>query len=204
MTSRVRFALARDVFEAFPLLSRFVPAPADDVEPLEYARRLQAGKQPLQAVALLAHTLPRREAVWWGRCCVTALTGAAGEDDCARAAEAWVRAPEEPTRRAALELGLASSNKRPTTWLALAAGRSGGSLSAPDKEPVAPAPEACAQAVGAAITLAIVAKDPREIHGWIEACVAGGVAFAQGGGADVRAPAPGRSPRPPAGRSVRR
>ena len=195
MTSRVRFARARDVFEAFPFLSRFVPAPADGVDPLDYARRLLAGRRPLQAVAVLAHTLPRREAVWWGRRCVATLTGAAGEDDCARAAEAWVRAPEEPTRRAALDLGLAGDKKRPTTWLALAAGRSGGSLSAPDKEPVAPAPEACAQAVGAAITLAIVAKDPRELRGWIEACVASGLAFAAGGEVTISAPPPGRAAR---------
>jgi len=137
---------------------------------------------------MLAYTLPRREAVWWGRRCLAAMLGAAGEDACARAAEDWVRAPEDETRRAALELGASCEVSSPTAWLALAAGRSGGSVSAPDQEPIPAPPQACAQAVVAALAIAVSQQPPTEIRAWIEACVKGGLAFAEGGELKVFAP----------------
>ena len=193
MTTRVRFSRSADVFEAFPMLARFAAPPPDDIDPLGDVRRRLATRRPLEAIALLAHTLPRREAVWWASRAVAALQGAAGQDECARAAEAWVRAPDEPNRLQALALGLAAAQERPTTWLALAAGRSGGNVAPPDHPPAPAAPEACAQAVSAAVTLALVAREPREMLPWIAACVGGGIAFAEGGEAKILPPAAGRS-----------
>ncbi len=190
MTTRVRFSRSADVFEAFPMLARFAAPPTDEVDPIEDIRRRLAGRRPVEAIALLAHTLPRREAVWWARRCVAALLGAKGEDECALATETWVRAPDDQNRREALERGLAAVEGRPTTWLALAAGRSGGNVAPANLPPTPATPEACAQAVSAAITLAIVTKEPREMPGWMDACVSGGVAFAEGQEMKIVAPAP--------------
>src|SRR5260370_31734133 len=119
MSSRIRFAAARNVFEAFPDLRRFVSPPTDDCAPLDYARRLLASPQPVDAIVFLAHLLPRREAVWWARQCVVANLGAVAEADPAtRAPDACVRAPEQGTRRAALDIAAAGDASRAATVLA--------------------------------------------------------------------------------------
>src|SRR5260370_11775958 len=169
MSSRIRFAAARNLSGALPDLGRFVSPPTDDCAPLDYARRLLASPQPVDAIVFIAHLLPRREAVWWARQCVVAILGAAAEADPAtRAADAWVRAPEEETRRAALEIAAAGDESRAATWLARAAALSGGSRTAPDQEPRPPQPSACAQAANAPIILAICAGQgqaiPPRIH----------------------------------------
>jgi len=190
MSSRIRFSTARDVVEAFKDLRRIALAPADGTPPLDYARQLLASRRPIDAILFLAYLLPRREAIWWARQCVGAILEARGDDEALRAADAWVRAPEEERRRAALAIGAAGDQDRPTTWLALAVGRSGGSVSAADQKPIVPPPSACAQAVNAAIVLAICRQDPRTIGAWVSACVEAGVRFAEGGEARVAAPRP--------------
>ena len=182
-SSRIRFTTARDVFEAFKELGQIAPMPVGDVGPTDYARHLLGSRRPIHAMAYLAHLLPRREAVWWARQCVGAILGPSGADEAMQAVEAWVRAPEEERRRAALDIGNAGDRKRPTTWLALAAGRSGGSVAPPDKDPVAPRPVDCAQAANAAIVLAICTTNPKEFGSWIRACVEAGIRFAEGGDA---------------------
>jgi len=189
MTSRIRVSRASDVFEAFPGLRMFTARPPEGVDPASYVRHLLAGPRPKQALTMLAYTLPRREAVWWGRRCLAAMLGPVGEDACARLAEDWVRAPEDETRRAALELGASGDPSSPTTWLALAVGRSGGSVSAPDQKPIPAPPQACAQAVAGALAIAVSQRPPTEIRAWIEACVKGGLAFAEG--RDLKISAPG-------------
>ena len=189
MSPRIRFAAAGNVFEAFPSLRRYAPPPADHCAPLDYARRLLASPRAADALIYLAHLLPRREAVWWALQCVVAIQGPAAEADPAtRAAEAWVRAPEEETRRVALEIAAGSDKARAATWLARAAALSGGSRTPPDQEPRPPQPAACAQAANAAIILAIISREGRAVPAWIEACAEAGIRFAGGGDAKVIAP----------------
>ncbi len=193
MSSRLRFITARDVFAAFPDLRYVVPPPGGDVEPLDYARSLLASPRPADAVVFLAYLLPRREAVWWARQCVGVILGPLAEDEAFRAAEAWVRAPEEDNRRLALQVGGAGDQRQATTWLALAAAWSGGSMCAPDIKPMAPPISACAKAANAAIIMAISSSDPLTIGKWIAACAQAGIRFAEGGDARVIAPVSPRS-----------
>jgi hypothetical protein len=188
MSSRVRFVAAGDVFEAFADLRQAVPPPRGDAAPLAYARELLASPRPANAIAFLAHLLPRREAVWWARQCVGALLGPRAEDAALRAAEAWVRSPEEENRRAALEIGAASDQRLPTTWLALAAAWSGGSMCAPDLKPLPPPKSACAKAANAAIALACASGDPLGYAQRVAACAEAGIRFADGGDGRVIAP----------------
>ncbi len=183
MSSRIRFATARNVFEAFPDLRHVAPPPADESAPLDYARRLLISRRPTDAIAFLAYLLPRREAVWWARQCVGAILGRRADDAALRAAEAWVRAPEEDNRQAALAIGAAGDQANATTWLALAAAWSGGSMCAPDLKPLAAPISACAKAANAAIVLAATAGDPLAIGPWITACAEAGIRFAEGGDA---------------------
>jgi hypothetical protein len=190
MSSRIRFSKARDVFEAFPDLRQVVPAPKDESGPMDYARQLLASPNRAQAIAFLSYLLPRREAVWWARQCVAAILGPKAEHDPAlQAAENWVRAPEEENRQAALAVGTAGDQHQATTWLALAAAWSGGSMCPPDAPPM-PAPPsimtappwACAKAVNAAIMLSMVGE-PNAINDRLKACAEAGIRFAEGGDA---------------------
>lgn len=188
MPSRVRFALARDVFETFADLKFAAAQPSGNSAPLDHARALLAEPRPSEAIIFLAHLLPRREAVWWAVQCVRAMLGSRAEDEALRAADEWVRTPEEDKRRAALDTASAADPRAPTTWLAYAAGWSGGSLSAPDQEPARPPPAACATAANAAVMLAVTQGDPLGVVDRIRACAEAGVRFADGGDARVSAP----------------
>ncbi len=188
MSSRIRFASARNVFEAFPDLGRVVTPPADDPAPLDYARALMAAPSPNAAVVFLAHLLPRREATWWAIQCVRAMLGAGADDEALRAADAWVRTPEEDTRRAALAAYNGRDPKAPTTWLAYAAGWSGGSVTGPDKDPMPAPPGACAMGAQTAVILAACAGDPLGVVDRLKACAEAGVRFAEGGDAKVQLP----------------
>ncbi len=188
MSSRIRFASARDVFEAFSDLGHAASPPLDDSAPLDYARASLASLRPTDATVFIAYLLPRREAVWWALQCVRAMLGASADDEALRAAETWVRAPDEDNRRAALAAANAGDLSAPTTWLAFAAGRSGGSLSPPDQPPM-PAPRsACAMAANTAVMMAACAGDPRGVVQRITACAEAGICFADGGAATVTGP----------------
>jgi len=181
MLSRIRFATARSVFEAFPDLRYVVEPPEDDIKPLDLARALSATPRPSDALLFISHLLPRREAVWWAAQCVRAFIGEASVDEALRAAETWVRTPEADNRNAALSLANASDRRKSTTWLAFAAGWSGGSMLPPDREPLPPPAGACAMAANTAIMLAVAAGDPRAVVDRIGACAEAGVRFASGG-----------------------
>jgi hypothetical protein len=188
MSSRVRFASARDVFEAYPDLKLVTTTPQDDAAPLDYARSLLASPRPNEAIILIAHLLGRREAVWWAIQCVRAMLGARAEDEALRAVESWVRAPEEDNRRSALAAFSAGDQRAPTTWLAFAVGWSGGSVTAPDKDPLPAPPTACAMGANTAIMLAAAAGDPLGVVPRVRACAEAGIRFAEGGDAKVDAP----------------
>jgi len=180
MPSRIRFATARSVFDAFSDLDYVAARPADDIDPLDHARALISSR-PREAVLFLSCLLPRREAVWWAAQCVRALIGKDGADEALRAAETWVRAPEDENRRAALSVANACDRRKPATWLAFAAGWSGGSVLAADQKPMPAPPGACAMAANAAIMMAVAAGDPPGAMRRMAACAEAGVRFAGGG-----------------------
>src|SRR5260370_28083500 len=126
MQSRIRFSTARSVFDAFPDLTYVAARPADDIQPLNHARALLGSARPSDAILFISHLLPRREAVWWAAQCVRALIAEASAEEALRAAETWVRMPEDDNRRAALGIANDSDRRKPTTWLAVAARWSSG------------------------------------------------------------------------------
>ena len=126
--------------------------------------RLEAGGFLVEAVRLVAHALPKREAVWWACMCAAAVPDAAlpAADQAARqAAEAWVRRPtEDPLRRAAWEAAQKTEFRSPEAWAAVGAYWSGGSM-APEGQPVVPpAPHLTGVAVCGAVVMASVRRQP--------------------------------------------
>jgi hypothetical protein len=187
MSSRIRFTVARQIFDTFRSAGRVISLAPSDEEPLAFARKLAQSRRPIEAVAFCAYLLPRREAVWWACQCVRAIEGQSLKNDAAlAAAEAWVRDPEEATQRAALLASDSTGRVAATSLLARAAGWSGGNISRKDGRSVAAQPNMTAKAVYAAIGLAIARAGAVRQAAWTAACIEAGIRFAEGGDARPR------------------
>lgn len=139
--SNLRFATARALYETFPQsVTKLAVGPTDE-SPLDFLRRLSTSGKIEDAVTFCAYLLPRREAVWWASGNVKAFLGNIPQSGAAAlaAAETWVREPDDRNREAALRLGMQANPNDPTTWVALGAGWSGGSIS-PNPKVLVPVP----------------------------------------------------------------
>jgi hypothetical protein len=188
MSERLRFSSARQVFEAFPNAAKVIQMRPGDEPPIDFLRTLLSRAHRFDAVTFAAFLLPRREAVWWGCQCVRAMSDGKA-DETLTAAEAWVRDPEQSPQRAAQALWEAGDKRAPTTWLAMAAGQSGGNVAPENAPPRRALPHMTAVGVKCAVILAIAEKPSRDQPAWISACVEAAIRFAEGGDAKVRAPA---------------
>jgi hypothetical protein len=189
MPSRIRFSSAQQIFEVFPTAAEEIQARPRNERPEDFALSLIASGERFESVVYAAYLLPRREAVWWGCQCLRALREERNPA-ALQAAEAWVRDPDDETRRAALDIWQEGDRTHPATWLAFAAAHSGGNIAPPEHPPRTPAPHMTALGVRSAVILAIVAKPTSEQPAWLRACVEACVRFGQGGEAKVMAPSP--------------
>lgn len=138
---KLRFSSAREVFEAFPTLGDDLTSGPTADSPLQYLQILRESGTPEDGVAFSAYVLNRRDTVWWACQCLRLLIpGIETGDPALRAAEAWVYAPDEDKRLAALRLGIEEDRQRPATWLSLAAGWSGGNIAPPGVAGIVPSP----------------------------------------------------------------
>lgn len=137
--SRLRFSTAREVFDTFPAAGKLIRTPPTIEHPLVFLKRLAQGPAPADAIGFCAFVLPRREAVWWAAQSLRAMQAqGAAPDQGLVAAETWVRNPHDDTRRAALALADEADTALPGTWVAFAAGYSGGSMVATHSVPCPP------------------------------------------------------------------
>jgi hypothetical protein len=181
--SRVRFATARALYETFPEVAEQIKIAPTDQFPIEFLKNLVSKGKLDEAVAFCAYLLPRREAVWWACTCARASLGEIPRDRgaCVLAAEAWVYDPDDAHRKAALEIGAASDSNDPLTWLALAAGWSGGLLVTFPSLPV-PVPTymtARAARIAVLLSAAKAGKDQRPAR--LQACIEDGIKLAETG-----------------------
>jgi len=180
--ARIRFVTAQDLFEAFPTASLDVDAEPNDQPSLLYLQDLADGEEPKKAVAFCAYLLPRREAVWWGCRSVRKLmpSQSAAELQLMQAAEKWIEVPEEEQRLVALDLGMKSNPNWASTWLALAAGWSGGNILLGIQATALAPPQQTPRAVRAAILSAVARLAPAERENGLRSCVADGIQIAAG------------------------
>ena len=151
--------------------------------------RLEASGFLVEASRLVAHALPKREAVWWA--CMCASHTAPGDlpetDRLARElAEEWVRKQTDKGRREAMAKAEAGNFGTPEAWAAVAAFWSGDSMSPEGQSPVPPAPHLCGTAVAGAVVLAAVRGDPSRQPARLKRFLESGRNIAAGG--------PGRLP----------
>ncbi len=133
-----------------------VAASADAQEAL---RRLESEGHLMDAVRLLAHALPNREATWWACVCVgyTAPPDRPAPERAAlAAAEQWVRRQTEDLRRAALAAAQHAGFASPEAWAGVAAFWSGDTASPSAISSEAPSHPLTGIAVVGAVALASV------------------------------------------------
>jgi hypothetical protein len=178
--TKLRFATATDVFNAFPTLGQEMDARPADEAPLVFLNHLGAGQTPEDAITFAAYMLPRREAVWWTVQCVRSLAPPRSdpEDRAMKIAEVWVREPEEHRRRAALEIGLRGDRNSAAAWVALAAAWSGGPILVGDQPGPPNPPHLTAQASRTAILIALSRGAAAGRPAAIRMCIDGAIRLA--------------------------
>lgn len=155
-----------------------------DTHPRVTVERLMDAACFLDAVKLLAHGLPKREAVWWACLAARAVQRPDTDKDnmdALLAAEAWAKKPTEDNRQLARALGIKTGHKTAASWAATAAAWSAGSLSAPAEPPVVPPEYLYAHAVAGAVSLAAVLADPEDPAEKYRLFLAQGIDLACGG-----------------------
>ena len=137
----------------------------DEHTPRRFLELLIGKELFLDAIRLLAFTLPKREAVGWGCLCVRHSLGtevAAEISETQVAAERWVSNPDETNRQAAKAAVPEDGPESPSDLLALAAFFSGGSVVAPKLDPVPPPDHVTPQFVAGAVMIGAVKNQPEK------------------------------------------
>jgi hypothetical protein len=180
--SLLRFATVQDLYESFPTAADDIKLPASNEPSLAFVQNLIAKHSWFPAISFCAYLLPRREAIWWGCQSIRRmqLHLNAKETEALDIAEAWVREPDDPHRRAALELGVKSDGALCSTWMLLAVGWSGGNLIAPSQHAMAvqPAPQQTARAVRGGVMLALARLTREQINAAAKSCLEEAIALA--------------------------
>ena len=136
-----------------------------DQGPRELLDRLVDGRHHLDAVRLMAHALPKREALWWAARCARMAAGDPPEGPVAaalEAADAWFLDPVDANRRAAMTAAEAAGLGTPAGCACAGIYFSGGSVAPVGVPDVPPADHATAQFVAAAVALAAVRIEPEK------------------------------------------
>ena len=123
---------------------------------------LAADRMP-DALRLIAHALPKREAVWWACMCargVPALDPNPLDADALTAAELWVRRPDEASRRATMEIAQKGGFRSAEAWAAVGAFWSGGNMSAEGQPEVLPPEHLTGVAVVGSLMLSAMRHKP--------------------------------------------
>lgn len=124
---------------------------------------LVAAERMPDALRLIAHALPKREAVWWACMCaraVPALDPNPLDAEALTAAELWVRRPDEASRRATMEIAQKGGFRSAESWAAVGAFWSGGNMSAEGQPEVLPPEHLTGVAVVGSLMLAAMRHTP--------------------------------------------
>jgi hypothetical protein len=184
LLKKVQVPTAAELCARFPLSDEAKPLLDPAAAPADFLSRLVEAKQFPDAIRLLAHALPKREAVWWACVCAreTLRPEMPGEIVAAlQAAEAWVYQPTEENRRGAMVRAEAARFEAGGSWAAVAAFWSGGSMAPPEAPAVPPGETLTGSAVAGAVLLSAVQHEPEKAEDKYRAFVDAAIDIANGG-----------------------
>ena len=180
--NRVRFSTVQDVIDAFPTAKDDIGKVEPDMRSLDVLRSLIAKREWESAISLCCYLLSRRDAIDWAcrstRRMIQKFDDA--DDKALRFVEAWIAEPEEGNRRKALAIGNTNDTASSVTWLALAAGWSGGSVVPPEFGHVPASPERTARATRVALFIAQSSLDEASKDKIMVTCLEDGLNLAGG------------------------
>ncbi len=152
-----------------------------DLPPQQYVESLVRSGQFPDAVRFVAHSLPKREAVWWAWFCARRASGAnpsPAVKASLAATEKWIAQPNDENRRAAMKAAQEAQVGTPAGCAGLAAFFSGGSLAPPEAQAVPPGEFMTAKAVAGAVILSAVVTEPEKAPEKYRAFIAQGIEVA--------------------------
>lgn len=138
----------------------------DDIATKEFVALLVEKELLKDALRLIAHLLPRREAIGWGCLCVRHALASLNlpVPEVQLAAERWVAQPSEENRWAARHMADAEKPKNASAFLAWAVFFAGHSIASPQSPRPVPPPEGLTSLMVAnAVILAGVFKQPKKV-----------------------------------------
>jgi hypothetical protein len=138
---------------------------APDMSARDFALALAAAGRVTDALAIVAHAMPRREAVWWAWASarrVLVEPAPAPVRAALDATERWIAQPTDAHRRAAMQAAEAATFGTPAGAAGLAAFFSGGSIAPAGLPDVHPTEFITARAVAGALLMAGLVGDPAE------------------------------------------
>jgi hypothetical protein len=157
-------ARTTDISASCRLSRAAVELAAKQPVPVAYVEQLAAEGLATDALAFVAHWLPKRAAIWWGCLCLWHTrrpTLPPAEEAALRAVVQWVREPNEARRLSLEDAAEAAGDLRTAAGgLARAAFVSGGSLVPPGLPVVAPPPGLTADTVTQVLTVAALHPSP--------------------------------------------
>lgn len=128
-----------------------------------FVDRLAAERLFLDAIHVLAHALPKRDAVAWAADCVQSIGMSTKPEQSAslEAARRWAAEPSEENRRATQKAAEAAKTDTPAGCVAMAAFFSEGNLAPPEaKVVIPPADDLTGRCAAGAVLLAGVLVQP--------------------------------------------
>ena len=161
LIDNIRHPTAAGIFAVLPGISKDMAAGPGEKEALTHLAHLAAGDTPEEAITFAAQMLVSRLSIWWGHECLKSVAEILTQKDqhLMQIAAAWVADPSEENRASATAIVDATDERSPGIWLGFAVRFSGGSLVAPDLDPVLPPPEVCGRCVNAAVLTALALGD---------------------------------------------
>ncbi len=173
------------ICQRFELTAEATLLTTEELTPVQLYALLLQGKLYTDAVNFLAHGLPKREAIWWAYLCAEKTEGL---DDASKeikkalqAIKEWVYQPNEKARRAIEKMAESLKFKNATSWTAIAAFWSGGSITPKDTPEVMPNEYLSAKAVAGAVMLAAALNNPEQVEKNYAYFLAQGADIASGG-----------------------
>jgi hypothetical protein len=149
----------------------------------KYLQLLVQNKHYVDAVRVLAYSLPIRAAISWANWCARQFSEAHPAEKFSVALEAvdsWLADPSEENRRAAMTAAEQADFGTPAGSSALAVFFSGGSVAPPDAPVVPPAEYQASNLAVGAVLLSALSKEPEKAEARYQAFLAQGQKIAAG------------------------
>lgn len=178
-----------EILDYFDLSDEAVGLVEEDMLVAQLLTELIKGEHWDDAIRVLAHSLPKRESIWWSCLCAKQSLGDQPSQDCLASisvAEQWAITPSEENREQARQWSSKTDQKTAASWAVTAAFWAEGSMTEPGEPEIPPPPFLYAHAVAGAVSLAAFQPEPSVAEEKLQRFIRQGVDLAQGGRGDVQ------------------